>query len=120
MRSKLLLAAALVPLFTDRVAASSLSSVGGISLAFNIVILAGAVACLVIAIRLFMLVRGGALARCWQMLSASFATLAIGQILVLVEKLGVFKPPFDIAGLLYLATVALWFAGLSQTRKVLE
>ena len=120
MKSKLLLAMALVPLLADRAAASSLSGGGGISLALNIVILTGAVACLVIAIRLFILVRGGALARGWQMLAASFATLALGQVLVLMEKLGVFKPPFDIAGLLYLATVALWFVGLSQTRKVLE
>jgi len=120
MKLRSLLASVIVPLFTNRAEASSLYSTGGISLAFNIVILAGAVACLVIAIRLFMLVRGGALARCWQMLAASFGTLAIGQILILIEKLGVFRPPFDIAGLLYLATVALWFAGLTQTRKVLE
>jgi len=86
----------------------------------NIIILAGALACLAVAIKLFTLVKGGALAKGWQLWVVSFFTLIFGQIIVLAEKLDVFALGFDVAGLLYLATVALWFMGLLQTRKVLS
>lgn len=93
---------------------------GGIPVALNLFIMAGAVACLVIAVRLFMLVKGGALARGWQLLVVSFVTLTGAQFIILADSLGIFAIPFDVAGVLYLATVVLWFFGLVQTRKVLE
>ena len=86
----------------------------------NFVILAAALACLFLAMKLSSLVRGGALARGWQLWVFSFLALAVGQLLILAEKLDVFVIGFDIAAVLYLVTVGLWFAGLIQTRKVLE
>jgi hypothetical protein len=96
------------------------SASGGIPVALNLFILAGAIACLAVTVKLFILVRGGALARGWQLLVASFVTLTLAQVIVLAEKLGIMAVSFDVAGVFYLATVALWFWGLLQTRKVLE
>ena len=79
----------------------------------------GAVACLGIAIRLFGLLKGGALAKGCQLWIVSFVALAIGQLFVLADKLQFVMMGFDVAGLLYVTTVVLWFAGLVQTRKVL-
>jgi hypothetical protein len=95
-------------------------AVGGIPVALNLFILAGAIACLAAAIRLFLLVKGGALARGWQLLVVSFVTLTLAQVVVLAEKLGIMAVTFDIAGVCYLVTVGLWFWSLLQTRKVLE
>jgi hypothetical protein len=102
-----------------RVAAADFSPISQVPVIVNLVILLGAMACLVIAVRLFVLVKGGALARGWQMLVVSFVTLTAGQIFILAEKLHFFALTFDVAGILYLATVALWFMSLMQTRKVL-
>ena len=86
----------------------------------NVVILVAALACLLLAMKLSSLVRGGALARGWQLWVFSFLALAVGQLLILAEKFDVFVIGFDLAAVLYLVTVALWLAGLVQTRKVLE
>ena len=99
--------------------AANFSGIVQIPVILNIVILAGSLACLAVTIKLFTLVKGGALAKGWQLWVVSFFTLAFGQIFVLAEKLDVFVVGFDVAGLLYLATVVLWFMGLLQTRKVL-
>jgi len=105
---------------SDRALAAPGGTGGGMAVIFNLLVFLGAMACLVISLRVFVLVKGGALARGWQMLIVSFVTLAAGQVFILAEKIGLFSLGFDIPGLLYLATVALWFAGLMQTRKVLE
>lgn len=119
MRKLFIFTAAAVPLLSDRAHASVISSLADIPVLINLIILIGSVACLVTAIKLFTLVKGGALARGWQFLVVSFVTLAFGQIIVLAEKLGWFALTFDMAGFLYLATVVLWLIGLMQTRRVL-
>jgi len=101
-------------------AQAGVGAVGGIPVALNLFILVGSIACLAGAVKLFVLVKGGALARGWQLLVISFITLTLAQVIVLAEKLGIMAVSFDIAALLYLATVGLWFWGLLQTRKVLE
>lgn len=115
----LICAAALMPLAFDQAEAANFAVLGQIPVILNVIILAGAVACLTIMIKLFILVRGGALAKGWQLWVLSFFTLAFGQVFVLAEKLDVLAINFDVAGILYLATVVLWFMGLIQTRKVL-
>ncbi|MDD4050850.1 MAG: hypothetical protein PHR28_02970 [candidate division Zixibacteria bacterium] len=96
------------------------SATGGIPVALNLFILVGSIACLAAAIKLFLLVKGGALARGWQLLVLSFITLTLAQVIVLAEKLGIMAITFDVAGVFYLLTVGLWFWSLLQTRKVLE
>ena len=106
-------------IFSGQVMAADFSQVTQIPVIINLIIFIGAISCLVIAIRLFTLVKGGALARGWQMFVVSFITLAAGQIMILAEKFDLFAIAFDIAGVLYMATVLLWLVGLVQTRKVL-
>ncbi len=115
----LALAAVLLPLLSNTASAATAADFGRIPVLINIVILAGAIASLAVAIRLLSLVRGGALAKGWQLWVLSFLTLALGQIVILAEKLNFFALSFDIAGVFYLATVVLWFMGLVQTRRVL-
>lgn len=121
MKSRLLIcASALVLCASERAMAADLATIATIPVILNLVILAGAAACLSVAIKLYTLVRGGALARAWQTFIISFATLAVGQLFVLAREIKWFAPSFDLSALLYLVTVALWFWGLVQTRKVLE
>lgn len=115
----LILAAAMLWLLSGTASAADFASLGSVPVMVNVVILIGAIACLAVAIKLFTLVKGGALAKGWQLWVVSFLTLAFGQVIVLAEKLAVFAVSIDIAGILYLATVVLWFMGLMQTRKVL-
>ena len=119
MRKLITLPVLLVWSFGGRAEAADFSRITQIPVLVNSVILIGALACLVIAIKLFSLVKGGALARGWQMFVVSFVTLVAGQILILAEKFDLFALAFDVAGILYLATVVLWFVGLMQTRRVL-
>lgn len=107
-------------LLCDQAAAADWTVAGILPVALNAVILAGAFGCLIIAFKLYNLVKGGALARGCQMWLFSFITLAAGQAVALAEKLGLLAINFDIAALLYVGTVILWFFGLIQTRKVLE
>ena len=102
-----------------RAEAADFTQITKVPVLINAIILLGALACLIIAIRLFSLVKGGALARGWQMFVVSFVTLVAGQIFILAEKFGLFALAFDVAGILYLATVILWMVGLMQTRRVL-
>lgn len=121
MRNKsVLFAAAMLSLPYAPSYAADFSKIVQPQVIVNIVILFAALACFTIALKLSSLVRGGALAKGWQLWVVSFLTLAFGQLLVLAEKLEVFAIGFDIAGVLFLATVVLWFVGLMQTRKVLE
>jgi hypothetical protein len=112
-------AAVLLLLVSGRAEAADFAVIGQIPVILNMVILAGAIACLAVTIKLFALVKGGSLAKGWQLWVASFFALAFGQIFILAEKLDVFAVGFDLSGILYLATVVLWFMGLLQTRKVL-
>jgi hypothetical protein len=118
-RKPFLLAAALLPLWSSEAMAGTEAGTGHIAVVVNLVILVGAVASLTVAFRLLGLVKGGALARGWQLWVISFGVLTFGQIIVLAEKLHLLAISFDLTGLCYLATVALWFFGLVQTRKVL-
>ncbi len=113
------LAAAILPLFSNEAMAASAADLGRVQILLHLIILGGAVASLMVAVRLLSLVKGGALAKGWQLWVVSFITLAFAQIVILAEKLDLFALSFDIAGVLYLATVALWFLGLLQTRRVL-
>lgn len=119
MRKLLIFTSAAIPLLSDKAHASVITGLANVPVMINLVILVGAIACLITAIKLFTLVKGGALARGWQFLVVSFITLAFGQIFVLAEKLGWFALTFDVAGLLYLVTVVFWLIGLMQTRRVL-
>ncbi|MEZ5358741.1 MAG: hypothetical protein R3F48_07885 [Candidatus Zixiibacteriota bacterium] len=116
---RLLLTLAVLLICSAPAAAADFSKFSQTPVILNSVILVGAIACLVIAIRLFNLVKGGALAKGCQFWVISFVTLLAGQALALAEKLEVFALNFDVAAVLYAATVMLWFAGLAQTRKVL-
>lgn len=119
MQRTVIVMTAVLSVISGNAYAADFAAIGRIPVIVNVVILAGALACLAVAFRLFTLVKGGALAKGWQMWVISFLVLALGQVFVLAEKLEVFAIGFDIAGILYLAAVALWFMGLLQTRKVL-
>jgi len=114
-----IVAVLILSLFSGKAHAAGMAEIFRVPVILNIVILAGALACLAVAIRLFNLVKGGMLARGWQLWIVSFFTLVFGQVFVLAEKLDIFAVAFDVGGLLYLATVVLWFVGLLQTRRVL-
>lgn len=113
------LTAVLLPLLSNNAMAATAANFGQIPVLINIVILAGAIASLAVALRLLSLVRGGALAKGWHLWVISFVSLALGQILVLADKLNFFALSFDVAGVFHLLTVVLWFMGLVQTRRVL-
>ena len=104
---------------TSSAVAADFSKMAEIPVIVNLVILLGAIACLTVALNISSLVKGGALARGWQLLIFSFVTLGVGQIIILAEKLELFMVGFDIPGILYVATVILWLVSLLQTRKVL-
>lgn len=120
MRNKLLVLTLLTPvLLCSQARAADFSSIKQVPVMLNLLILVGAVACLAIAVRLLGLVKGGALARGIQMWLISFVTLAVAQVIILADKFGFFTVTFDLAAVLYVGTVILWFSGLLHARKVL-
>ena len=119
MRHTLILALFMPMVLTGQASAADFSQIGQVPVILNVIILIGAIACLTIALKLFNLVKGGALAKGCQLWVVSFVVLVAGQLFALADKFQVFALSFDVAAVLYAATVVLWFAGLVQTRKVL-
>lgn len=120
MKHKLLiLTTAMIPLLSETAAAADFADLGKIPVVLNLLVLVGAIACLAVAIRLFQLLKGGALAKGCQLWIVSFVALVAGQIFVVADRLQVVVLNFDISGIFYVTTVILWFAGLWQTRRVL-
>ena len=120
MKTKIsLVTLALIASFPGIARAADFTQIGNISVIFNIIVFLASLACLAIAIKLGGLVKGGALAKGCQVWIISFVTLAIGQFFILAEKFAIFAVGFDVAGLLVVITVILWFVGLMQTRRVL-
>jgi hypothetical protein len=112
-----------IPLFVlsgwTRAEAADFSHISDVSVILNLVILAGTVSCLIVALKVLSLVRGGALSRPWQLFIVSFISLAAAQVLALFQNLDILRMTFDLSSVLYVATVILWFAGIFHTRKVL-
>lgn len=120
MKTKIVVATmALIAVFSGSAQAADFTQIGNLSVIFSIIVFLASLACLTMAIKLGSLVKGGALAKGCQVWIISFVTLAIGQFFVLAEKFAIFAIGFDIAGLLVVITVILWFVGLMQTRRVL-
>lgn len=120
MKTKILMATLLlIATFPGGAQAADFTQISNISVIFDIVVFLASLGCLTITIKLGALVKGGALAKGCQIWIISFVTLAVGQFFVLAEKFVIFNVGFDIAGLMVVVTVILWFIGLMQTRRVL-
>nr|MBN2276705.1 hypothetical protein [candidate division Zixibacteria bacterium] len=94
----------------------NLSSPSGL---INIVVLLCAVICLVWALKIMSLVRGGLISKSWQMFALGFSFLIMAQVIVVLQEAGFFSVPGYLTTALYLIMTITWLMGLYQTRKVL-
>ena len=83
------------------------------------VFLAG-IGCLVGAVNILSLVRGGLLFKSWQIFLSAFVVLIVSQIANLIHDFEIFMlPSFAVPALLLLA-IGLLFFGVFETKKTLE
>lgn len=102
--------------------ASANTGSGGIftaSVFFNLVLLGGAVVGLLWALQILDLVKGGLMSKSWQMFLLGFVSLALAQLLVLIQRLNFVAIPDFVSSFFYVIMAGTWLAGLYQTRKVL-
>lgn len=85
----------------------------------NIVVLICAAICLIWAMKILTLVKGGLISKSWQMFVIGFCFLIGAQLTVIGGEIGLFIVPAYISTALYLLMTITWLAGLYQTRKVL-
>ncbi len=86
---------------------------------FNFFILICSILCLLAAVKVLSLVRGGLLSKGWQMFVLGFAALVLAQVLTVSQKAHILPTPEFVTALLYLVMAVTWLAGLYQIRKVL-
>ena len=86
---------------------------------FHIALLICAVICLIWALKILALVRGGLMSKSWQMFVVGFCFLIFAQLLAIGENAHLFYLPGYISTALYLIMTLTWLAGLYQTRKIL-
>ncbi len=85
----------------------------------HLVVLLIALVCLVWALKILSLVKGGLMSKSWQMFGLGFGILIIAQLVSLGTTVKVMTLPEYIIPSLYLVMAVLWLFGLYQTRKVL-
>jgi hypothetical protein len=86
----------------------------------NQVVLIAAIASLLVAFRVYTLVKGGLLAKSWQMFVVGLLCLAIAQIFALAETAGYFSAPEWLRPMTFLCMAGLWLYGLLQARRALS
>ncbi len=88
-------------------------------LLMTILLLAAAVGCVVFAVQVFTLVRGGQLSKSWLFFGGAFLLLTASQVVVLLSGFGVIiNNPWLVPGILT-AMTGLFIWGLLETKKAL-
>jgi len=85
----------------------------------NLIVLICAAVCLIWAVKILTLVKGGLISKSWQMFVVGFCFLIAAQLTVVGEIVGLIILPAYVVTALYLLMTITWLAGLYQTRKVL-
>ncbi|HDL03365.1 MAG TPA: hypothetical protein ENH25_04450 [candidate division Zixibacteria bacterium] len=85
----------------------------------HLVVLICAALCLIWALKILTLVKGGLISKSWQMFVLGFCFLIAAQLTVVGENVGLLLIPTYITTALYLLMTITWLAGLYQTRRVL-
>ena len=83
-------------------------------------ILLVAIISIAVALRVHSLVKGGLLAKSWQLFVVGMLCLAIGQIFGLAGALGYFTPPEALRPSILLCMAALWMIGAMKARSALS
>ena len=84
------------------------------------VLLLVALASIAVAFKVYSLVKGGLLAKSWQLFVVGMLCLAIAQIFELARMLGYFTPPDIFRPVILLCMAALWLFGAYKARKALS
>lgn len=87
---------------------------------FNLLVLAGAVVCTTSAFKVWTLIRGGRLSKCWQWFMGGFACLALAEIILLFRMFELVTLPEFVAPLLLLAMAGLFLYGVLEIKRTLS
>jgi len=85
----------------------------------HLIVLLTSLVCLIWALKILSLVKGGLMSKSWQMFGLGFGVLIIAQLVSLGQSAKMITIPEFIAPGLYMIMVMTWLYGLYQTRKVL-
>lgn len=86
---------------------------------FNEITLLVAIIAFFGGLKVYGLVRGGLLAKCWRMFLFGFGALTLAQVLRLVNTVGLVEIPEMLTSLLLGCMAVLWFMGIREARKAL-
>lgn len=84
------------------------------------IVLIAAIVSLLVAFRVYTLVKGGLLAKSWQMFVVGLLCLAIAQLFALAEAAQYFTAPEWLRPMTFLCMAGLWLYGLLQARRALS
>lgn len=86
---------------------------------FNEITLLAAIIAFFGGLKVYGLVKGGLLAKCWQMFLYGFGALTLAQVLRLLNTLGLVEIPEMLTSLLLGFMAVLWLLGIREARKAL-
>ncbi|HUV31187.1 MAG TPA: hypothetical protein VMY05_08885 [Acidobacteriota bacterium] len=119
MKSRIIVALALTLVSFGSAEAANVAVIASPPGLLSVVVLVFACACVVVGLQVRSIVRGGMLARSWQLLVTGFALLALVQLVRLLHDMEVLAlPVWVVPGLLLLMT-GVFFYGLFAARQTL-
>ncbi len=86
----------------------------------NLTVLGLAVACALGSFRVLTLVRGGMLAKSWQLFMAAFVVLGASQLMALFHTMEFFSAPGFLVPMMYGCMAGLFLYGIFETRRTLS
>lgn len=86
----------------------------------NLTVLGLAVACALGSFRVLSLVRGGMLAKSWQLFLAAFVVLGASQLMSIFNAIEMFSAPSFLVPMMYGCMAGLFLYGIFETRRTLS
>ena len=120
MKRRIVLTLLFLPVFAVPAHAANIAAIANTPNILHLVVLIAAVIGLASAISVQNLVRGGALAKCWQLFMAGFGALVICQGILIGSALDFFVVPVFIVPCLLLVMAGLFLFGIYEAKRVLE
>ncbi|HWR83657.1 MAG TPA: hypothetical protein VN285_10160 [Candidatus Deferrimicrobium sp.] len=119
MRTNVILGFLAVSFIADQAQAANLAVIVSPPTLLNLIILGVGIACVMGAVKVLSLVRGGQMSRSWQLFAAGFGVLVLCEFLLVANAIEIITLPSFVvpAGLAVMSGLFLY--GIRETRRVL-
>ncbi len=119
MKKTLILSSVLLLLLSTDARAANLAVITSTPTIWHLLVLGVAVACIALAFKVLMLVRGGLLSRSWQFFLGGFAALVLAQLILILDAIEVIVLPGFVVPICFIVMTGLFLWGVLETKRTL-